>query len=256
MSVAIPQRSQFAFPFCALVFAVLLGVQALWLLVPELARPRIPFFPVDRASAESAAEHRGLAGFAAEVGVVRGDLWADYALALSAGLLDESGDVAESTRNVAITAAKLVPTDSRMWLLLALIDQRRDQPGHGISGPLKMSYYTGPNAMDLIPTRLQLAVSSTAINDPELQDLVTREIRTIVTRRPELRPALLRAHRAASSEGRRFIEAKVGDLDRNLLASLRAGGSPADANQTPQGTRQRGTGAPAENSQTSGPNAR
>jgi hypothetical protein len=35
-------------------------------------------------------------------------------------------------------------------------------------------------------------------------------------------PALLAAYRDGSAEGKQFIEATVGDLDKELLASIRA----------------------------------
>jgi len=123
------------------------------------------------------------------------------------------------------------------------LDQRPDSLGRGTPGPLKMSYYTGPNAVGLIPTRLLIATRSAAIADPELQDLVSREIRTIVTRRPDLRPALFAAYREAVPEGRRFIESKVGELDRNLSASIRSSVPPQQGAQSPSGSpqQQRGT---------------
>ena len=246
MSVAMIQRSQIAFRLCALTYAGLLGLVASWLLATEIMHPKVAYFPADKAASELAAGQRLAAHFAAEIGVMRGDLWADYAITLLSELLTDSKnttasaakDLSDDTRNVAITAAKLAPTDSRLWLLLALIDQRTDWLGRGIPGPLKMSYYTGPNAVALIPTRLLIATRSAAITDPELQELVGREIRTIVTRRPDLRPALFVAYRDALPEGRRFIEAKVGDLDRNLLASIRGSSSPRDTVQGPPGNNQ------------------
>jgi hypothetical protein len=242
------QRSQLAFRLSALIFAALLGGQALWLVATELVRPRVTYFPADKAASEQAAGQRLAALFAAQIGSLRGNLWADYAVTLFSELLTDTKnatasstkDLSEDTRDVAITAAKLAPTDSRIWLLLALIDQRLDWLGRGTPGPLKMSYYTGPNTAALIPTRLLIAARSAAITDPELQGLVAREIRTIVTRRPDLRPALVVAYRDALPEGRRFIDATVGDLDRNLLASIRGSVSPTDNTQSPQGSPQQG----------------
>jgi hypothetical protein len=245
------QRSQIAFRLCAFIFAAGLALQALWLLSTEIIRPNVPYFPIGRPAAEAAATQRGTAAVAAAIGVLRGDLWADYVLTLSTDLLADpsavkpraAGGSAEDTRNVAITAAQLAPTDARMWLLLALVDQRPDSLGRGTPGPLKMSYYVGPNAVGLIPTRLLIATRSAAISDPELQDLVSREIRTIVTRRPDLRPALFAAYRDAVPEGRRFIESKVGELDRNLSASIRSNVQPQQGAQSPSGSpqQQRGT---------------
>jgi hypothetical protein len=240
------QRYQHALRTCALIFAGVLGLQAFWVIATEVLRPAVAYFPADSAASEVAVGQRNTALFAAGIAVMRGDLWADYAITLLSELLTDaknakaSGakDLSEDTRNVAITAAKLTPTDSRIWLLLALIDQRLDWLGRGVPGPLKMSYYTGPNAVALIPTRLLVATRSAAITDPELQDLVGREIRTIITRRPDLRPALFVAYRDALPEGRRLIEAKVGDLDRNLAVAIRASVSPPDNAKGSQGNPQ------------------
>jgi len=239
------QRSQNSLRLGALAFAAFLGLQAFWILATEIVRPKVAYFPGDKAASEIAAAQRGSAQFAAWIGIARGDIWADYAITLLSQLLADGKDtkagdareLTESTRSVAITAAKLAPTDARIWLLLAMVDQRLDWLGRGIPGPLKMSYYTGPNVVALMPSRLLIATRSAAITDPELQDLVGREIRTIVTRRPDLRPALFVAYRDALPEGRKFIDSKVSDLDSNLMASIRAS-VPAQATTSPQGASQ------------------
>jgi hypothetical protein len=88
-----------------------------------------------------------------------------------------------------------------------------------------MSYYTGPNELALTPLRIRIATHSTAIADTELQMLVAQEIQTIILRHPGLKPSLLAAYRDASLEGKQFIEAALGDLDKDLLAAIRASGN-------------------------------
>jgi hypothetical protein len=85
-----------------------------------------------------------------------------------------------------------------------------------------MSYYTGPNEPALTPLRIQIATRSTAITDADLQILVAQEIRTIILRHQDQKPIILTAYRNASPEGKQFIEATVGDLDKSLLATIRA----------------------------------
>ena len=63
-----------------------------------------------------------------------------------------------------------------------------------------------------------------AITDAELQILVAQEIRAIILRHQDQKPSLLAAYRDASAEGKQFIEATVGDLDKSLLATIRASG--------------------------------
>jgi hypothetical protein len=226
-----PPRQQGVFRASLLAFAGVLAMLALWILAAEIIRPDIPYFPANARDVVAAADHRGRAGMAASLGVIRGDLWASYAISLAADFLSNAKDTpnvqpadgADDAGATAIKAARLAPADSRIWLLMAIINARLDGIGRGILEPLKMSYYTGPNDAVLIPLRLAVTTRSTAIADPELQDLARREIRTVVIRRPDLRPALSAAYHEASPEGRRFIETEVGNLDRNLLTAIRAG---------------------------------
>jgi hypothetical protein len=245
------ERFQLAFRSSTLFFAAFLALQAVWLLAAEIIRPSVPRFPTDKATLAAMASQRTAAGLAAEIGVLRGDLWASYALTLQAGLLAEakiakprgSVDVSEYGREAAMTAVELAPTDARIWLLLALIDQRLDRLGRRTLGPLKMSYYTDPNDAAIIPTRLLIATRSPAIADPELKELVSREIRTIVTRRPDLKSALLDAYRGALPEGRQLIDSRVAELNQNLATEIRASVASQENIYRPSGNIQQSAGA-------------
>ena len=226
-------RRTFWFRNNILIFAGVLAVQAAWLVTAEFIRPILPYFPQDKVSEERAAAARSAAVTAASIGWVRGDLWTDAAIALSSGLTSEAaGESApqmtqprERARAVLKRAARLSPHDSRTWLLLAALDSRFDWPNSEFANRLKMSYFTGPNELALTPLRIRIATRSMAITDAELQILVAQEIRTIILRHQDQRPSLLAAYRDASAEGKQFIEATVGDLDKNLLATIRASGS-------------------------------
>ena len=225
-------RRTFWFRNNILIFAGVLAVQAAWLVTAEFIRPILPYFPQDKVSEERAAAARSAAVTAASIGWVRGDLWTDAAIALSSGLTSEvAGESPQMTpqrdraRAVAQRAARLSPHDSRAWLLLAALDSRFDWPNSEFANRLKMSYFTGPNELALTPLRIRIATRSMAITDAELQILVAQEIRTIILRHQDQRPSLLAAYRDASAEGKQFIEATVGDLDKNLLATIRASGS-------------------------------
>lgn len=119
-------------------------------------------------------------------------------------------------------AVAVGPHDARPWLLLARAAARFDCLNRNPAAPLKMSYYTGPNETLLIPMRLSVATQSEAINDPELQILVTNDVRTILLRKPDMKPTLVAAYRDASPEGKRFIETAVAQLDPSFAAELRA----------------------------------
>ena len=88
-----------------------------------------------------------------------------------------------------------------------------------------MTYFTGPNEPALTPLRIRIATRSTAITDAELQTLVEQDIRAIILRNQDQKPSLLAAYRDASPQGKQLIEATVGDLDKNLLATIRAIGN-------------------------------
>jgi len=219
--------SLFAFRLGTLLFAALLGVQGLWLLTTEILRPNLPYMPATEADAGAITGRRMAAGVAADIGSMRGDLWTNFAIAQAADFfvdnqtIRSTSSALDSARDAAITAAALAPTDSRLWLLLALIAERSKASERVISEYLKMSYYTAPNTVALISSRLPLATRSVALADRDLQGLVDREIQTIMLRRPDLKPTLLAAYQKASPEGQRFIDAKVRDLDKTFAATIR-----------------------------------
>ena len=164
---------------------------------------------------------------------MRGDLWTDAAIALSSDLIGEVVDERDPqialsrdrAKIVAQRAARLSPHDSRIWLLLAALNSRFDRPNREITNRLKMSYFTGPIEPALSPLRIRIATYSTAITNAELQPLVAQEVRTVILRHKNQIPSLLAAYRDGSAEGKQFIEATVGDLDKDLLARMRASGS-------------------------------
>ena len=72
-------RSRWVFRLGVMVCAALLGAQCIWLLLPELVRPKIDLLPTDATAASAAAKHYDAALWAASVARLRGDLWADAA---------------------------------------------------------------------------------------------------------------------------------------------------------------------------------
>ena len=71
------ERSYFGFRLAILLFAMLLGVQCVWLLLAEFSRPDIYRLPTDAATATAAPNERINAGRAAMIFAIRGDLWAE-----------------------------------------------------------------------------------------------------------------------------------------------------------------------------------
>jgi hypothetical protein len=223
--------SLFRLRIAALVFAVLLGGYAAWMLTLAVMRPPQPSFPSTAAGAVSTEADRDRAAGVARRGIIRGDLWADDAISLASGLLDERGREAarpppvalEAARDAAERAVRLAPHDSRMWLLIAAVDARL---GRRPDAALKMSYYTAPNDVALMAPRLRIAIRSEAISDPDLQLLVSGEIRSILKSRPDLKAAIVDAYRDSGAPGRRFIEDVLGNLDPELQTFVRTQVAP------------------------------
>lgn len=201
------------------VLAAALGLHALWLSVAEIARADLPYFPQTATAAKAAADLQSSAKAAAWIGLFRGDLWTEAAITQTARFGFAGADAPalppatdDDTKTLA-GALAWAPYDPRAWLLLAAVTARPDANDERSAGWLKSSYYTGPNVPDLMPMRLGLVTRSKALGDSELQDLARAEIRAILGRLPQLRPAIIEAYRAAVPNGRKFIEATVKDTD-------------------------------------------
>jgi hypothetical protein len=208
----------------ASIFAFVLACQAFWILAAEFSRPRL-VGPGE--SAADLATNRSAVHRAAQLGVVRGDLWADDALTYSNVLHRNERDKAaddvtaiQEARDVAERALAFAPHDARIWLVLAGLNSKLDRLNGKASAALRMSYYTGPNEVALIPPRVLLSLTLPVISDKDFQLLVAHDLRTIVTRRPDLKPAISNAYQYASPEGQQFIRDTLKDLDPNLLSSL------------------------------------
>jgi hypothetical protein len=186
--------------------------------------------PADATSALVAAAERDRAIWAAWLGIVRGDLWAECAITYAdllwpGGPVDrqEQSEAAHRARALAQSALSYSPHDARAWLLLASYDSLSEKANSTSIAALKMSYYTGPNQAELTPLRLWASLWTGAIDDGEIQQMVSREIRTVITHRPELKPVIGAAYRLALPPGRHVIEATLAELDPKFLSDIRAG---------------------------------
>ena len=115
------------------------------------------------------------------------------------------------------------PHRADVWLLLALLLSRFAGNRLQLAPVLKMSYYTGANELHLVPWRMFASVSSSALDDAELQDLVRRDIRMIISRKPDFKSTLIAAYKNAPTTNKRFIENVIAEVDPRLLASIRDG---------------------------------
>ena len=212
----------------AFFLSFVLACQAFWILAAEFSRPLPVTFPAGSEYGAVAAADRSAAHRAAQFGIIRGDLWAEEALTYS-GLLQRNEQNTPGTKDAAsIERARVIaeralafrPHDARVWLVLASIDSRFDWLNGKASAALRMSYYTGANEIALIPERLFLSLSLPAISDADFQQLVRHDLRTIVTRKPEMKSAIVNAYQYALPEGRQFTRETLNELDPNLLSNL------------------------------------
>jgi len=141
---------------------------------------------------------------------------------LHLGKVAMSSEMREAQQH-ALTLAKqsvsLAPHSSRTWLLIAML-QGLGATGEVPAEALKMSYLTSPAAVDVIAARLGTFAASAAIADPELKNLARGDIRLILTRRSDMKDAIVRAYRRGSANGKTYIQEVVRPLDPEFAASL------------------------------------
>jgi len=116
------------------------------------------------------------------------------------------------------------PLRGDVWLMLAVLSKQHAAT-YDTTSLLRMSYYTAPNALDLIPLRLSVALGTdAAIKEPELRDLIRRDLKVAMTGRTALRPAIATAYQSASADGRAFAESSISELDPGYVQKLRSRG--------------------------------
>ena len=204
---------------------VILLAQAAWMLSADWRLH-------DRVSGSLALSSRVLpekTSRAIAISAGHGDLWTQSRSMFVAQADAEQSAASNQQKSIfpsAMIAASTLrhsPTRGDVWLMLAAISKQYKSAGYNTAALLRMSYYTAPNDLDLFPLRLSVALGTDAVvMDPELRDLIKRDVNLVVTRRPVLRPALTAAYQAASAEGKVFAENAISELDPNYLDNLRA----------------------------------
>jgi hypothetical protein len=165
-----------------------------------------------------------LAEWAAAATPLRGDLLADVAIARAAPTLGRKDPpspeiVAARDRAIALARQSLTraPHSSRTWLLIARLQNQAPQQ---LAEALKMSYLTAPADVSLIPARLTLLAKTAGIANDDLQSLARSDIRLILSRRPDLKPAITSAYQNASVESKAYIRDTARSLDSGFGATL------------------------------------
>jgi hypothetical protein len=156
----------------------------------------------------------------------RGDLWAASGFAL---VTEPRGDpsaqsgqdgIPEPALNNFTRALRYSPHRGDVWLMLAALGHRYKPAGYDTAALLKMSYYTAPNDLRLLPLRLHVALASD-LRDTELRDMIKREIGLILSRLPALEPALVAAYRSAPADHKVFAENLISEVDPRYLKTMR-----------------------------------
>jgi hypothetical protein len=214
-----------------LVSGIGLGVSGLWMLLPELLRPKPVGLPFDRNGTGAAGARRTCAVFAAEIGAIRGDLWAEAAFAGArftgtdrSTSLDRtnSGQLARARAN-ADTAVALAAANGAAWFFLARLPASSQDGENPVGTLLEMSYFAAPSALDLAPWRLERAATSSALADKDLQAFIKSDIRGILDRGPEFQQAIMAAYRNAWRQNQPILESLEADADPAVAKSLRSG---------------------------------
>ena len=207
---------------------IVLGLSGIWMLIPDLLSPKIAGLPFDRSVAEAAAAHRAGATAAAEIGVVRGDLWAKAAFTYarfmwsdhSASLSRADLEQLAKAKADAESALALAPINGAAWLFLAKLPATSPDAENRVGMLLEMSYFTAPSAPALAPWRLERAATSNALSDKDMQTFVKSDLREILNSAPELQQAIIVAYRNAWPQNQPIFESLVADVDPTMAQSL------------------------------------
>ncbi len=207
-----------------------LAIGGAWMLICALLLPQAIALPLDRDAAAAAGAHRGRAIAAARLGVVRGDLYAQAAYA-DAGLIWSDAlhgaDAATSTkirdaRSNAESALALAPVNGSAWLFLAALPPSASAKPADALAALQMSYLTAPNDPTLARPRLERALAAAVPIDTDLQEFMKGDLRRILTRQPQQKPAIVAAYKAASPQDQTIFESLAAAVDQDFSQSLRA----------------------------------
>ncbi len=210
------------FRIIAALVVLVIGGFTLGNLYAEMLLPAPPYslttakIPTDGQIASST--------LAVTIAPLRADLKADLALGLATRALKGKAGFVPDLNQTAQLAAKQAliagPHEARIWLTLAQLQAQRSNLDPQTAELLKMSYFTATNSLDLVSTRLNAVVSTASIADADLKDLARGDIRLILTRKPDLKLALIDIYRRGKPAGQQFVEETVKTIDPGFVPTL------------------------------------
>lgn len=204
-----------------LFIAIVVGSAAIADLAAQFRRPA-PVLSLAMVADAQSDDKVASAKLASMLMPFRSDLRSEYALALASQALNAKRAVPPEAAQEAVKSSLTIgPHDSLMWLVLALLQTRKNPSDTRAAESLKMSYLTGQNRADLIPARLGNVASRGSLTDMDLVELARGDVRAILTQLPDQRPALAADYARASEAGQRFLRETVNLVDPKYLDLLK-----------------------------------
>jgi hypothetical protein len=206
------------FRIALVAMSLTIGVYSLASILAEIPSSGRPAFPSDPARITSLTAEEA-PNWSNAISPFRSDLEGNQALTIALQTIQSRGEKSgQSEENVRAQAAvkqalSIIPYNSELWLALALLQARRDPRAPVLIEALKLSYFVAPNDPQLMPVRLDTATLFDALSDPDLKELVLGDLRLMLTRKKDLKTAVVLAYRRASSLGKKFLEESVQSID-------------------------------------------
>jgi hypothetical protein len=210
------------FRLAAAIAVLLVGGVSTVNLVASIVRPA-PSPSISDVFAPPSEARANSARLAAALTPFRSDLKAEYALALAGrALASKQPAVAEAAQEAIESSLDIGPHSPLMWLVLALLESGNKAAAPRTAEFLKMSYLTGQNRADLIPTRLGIVTSGNAAADSDLADFARGDVRAMLTQLPDQRQALVVDYARGSQVGRQFLETAVAAIEPTFVNDLKS----------------------------------
>jgi hypothetical protein len=208
--------------------ALTIGFYAIASAIAEMTALERTAFPADAATIRSPWTGE-VPSLLATLSPFRSELESNHALVTALQAIESGRQKSATVRSAEHADAldrvrrtlSISPYNPELWLALALLQAQRDPHDPVVVEALKMTYFTAPNDARLMPARLDIAGRFDALAIPDVKDLVRNDVQLIMTRRPELKPAIVSAYRRASNLGKSFFLDAVQSIDPSFVPTLR-----------------------------------
>jgi hypothetical protein len=215
----VPTRSARPFRILLGAFACLLASFGVWVTAAEWLRAD---GQMSAWLAEGRRDDVDKARLAATIGLVRGELWTEYAAMSLRSPRPGPEDAAlrDEARRAGEAAAGLAPLDSEAWLVLSELSLDHGASNALLAGLLNMSFLTGPNARGLMARRLALVARSPVRTDQDIRAFALRDVRILAQQAGGGGGQLAALWRGKPPEERDFLAGLLQNVDGKLLESI------------------------------------